>query len=97
MDDRIYQVHETEIGTHILFYKNEDGTYIFDRKVVVPVSEYDPKSVACVVDSGFKELFTGAHIYAVKWIIEHPSQAKMVALGRDFQILSVEEYLAIHS
>lgn len=96
MDDYTYQVHETQTGTHILIFREEGGAHIFDRKVFVPVSEYNPNNVACVVDGSFKELFTGSHIYAVKWIIAHRDQAKMVALGGDFQILSAKEYLAIH-
>lgn len=93
MNDRTYQEQETESGTHILIFKEEGGTHIFEQKMFVPISEYHPDALACVVDKNFHELFTGSHKYAVEWLKENPGQAKMVGTGADFQILSVSEYI----
>lgn len=90
MDEYMYQEQETENGTHILVFKEE----IFDRKIFVPVSEYHPDSLACVVDGSFIELFTSSHRNVVRWLRENPGQGKMVGTGADFQILPVNEYLA---
>lgn len=93
MDEYFYQQHETERGTHILIFKEGNDSHIFDRKVFVPVSEYLPDAVACVVDKDFKELYTGPHAYAIEWIRQNPGEARMVGVGGDFQILSVDEYV----
>jgi len=90
MDEYTYQEQETETGTHILVFRED----VFERKVFVPVSEYYPDSLACVVDGGFHELYTGSHRNVVRWLRENPGQAKMVGTGGDFQILSVSEYLS---
>ncbi len=94
MDEYTYQEHETESGTHILIFKEEAGSHIFVRKVFVPVSDYQPDSLACVVDGGFRELYTGPHKNVLKWLRENPGKGKMVGIGSDFQILSVDEYIA---
>ena len=97
MAEYTYQEHETESGVHILIFREEGGTHIFDRKVFVPVSEFNPDALACVVDGAFRELYTGSHQNVMKWLKENPGQAKMVGTGGDFQILSVNEYISLHS
>lgn len=53
--------------------------------------------VALVVDSNFFELFRGTHEYTLKWLEKNPdSKAKMVAVGKDLQFLSIGEYKALH-
>lgn len=93
MNNYTYQEQETETGTHILIFREEAGAHIFERKVFVPVSEYHPDALACVVDGGFHELYRGSHKNVVKWLNENPDQAKMVGIGEDFEILSVSEYI----
>ncbi|AVD99477.1 hypothetical protein SEA_BING_55 [Streptomyces phage Bing] len=93
MDEYTYQEQETETGTHILIFREEAGGHVFQRKIFVPVSEYHPDALACVVDGAFHELYTGSHKNVVKWLNENPGKAKMVGTGGDFQILSVSEYI----
>lgn len=95
MNDYTYQQQETESGVHILIFKDEDGSHTFYRKVFVPVSEFHPDAIACAVDGKFHELFTGSHENMVKWLKENPGQATMVGTGKDFQILSVAEYISL--
>ena len=97
MNDYTYQEQETETGTHILVFREETGSHVFERKVFVPVSEYNPDSLACVVDGSFHELYSGSHHNVVKWLKENPGRAEMVGTGGDFQTLSVSEYISLHS
>ena len=95
MSDRTYQIHEFESGTHILLF-DKDGLY--ERKMSVPVSEYHPDSVVNVIDREFRTLFVGTPDYAIKWLQrnkDNPNPA-MVSIGKDHQLLSVEEFLELH-
>lgn len=94
MDDYTYQVHEVEDGTHILVFKNG----LFERKVFVSVSEYNPECLVNVISRGFHVLFCGTNIYAIKWLQrnkDNPDPA-MVTVGKDFQVIPVREYIALH-
>jgi hypothetical protein len=95
MSERTYQVHEFENGTHILLF-DEGGLY--ERKMSVPVSEYRPESVVYVIDRGFCTLFVGTPAYAIKWLQRNkgsPNPA-MVSIGKDHQLLSIEEFKELH-
>jgi len=94
MSERTYQIHDTETGTHILIFKDEEGGQTFERKVFVPVTEYRSSALACVVDGAFREQYTGSHKFVVQWLRDHPGRAKMVGVGEDFQIFSVSEYMS---
>lgn len=95
MSDRTYQVHEFENATHILLF-DEEGLY--ERKMSVPVSEYRPESVVNVIDRGFRTLFTGTPDYAVKWLQRNKDNPNpvMVSMGKDHQLLSIEEFKELH-
>lgn len=93
MSDWTYQEYEAEQGTHILIFA--DGLY--DHKVFVSNTEYNPDSIAHVLGEGWVELAVGTKTRVVKWLRENPdAPAKMVALGRDKQILSISEFLSMH-
>lgn len=92
MDDYTYQIQDVEDGTHILIFNNG----LFERKVFVPVSEYNPDSVAWVIGSGFRELYVGTHANVISWLKNHSENPKAIAVGKDFQILSISEYISLH-
>lgn len=89
MNEYTYQIHETEIGTHILVFN--DG--VFERKVFVDLSEYHPDSVASVLNKDWGTLFKGTHDRVMTWMMTHDlTDAKMVAVGKDMQVMSLGEY-----
>lgn len=95
MDDYTYQSHSTESGEHILVFVNG----VFERKVFVPVSEHRMESLGWVLGEDFRELFRGTHEYVLNWLERNQKTglAKMVAVGKDFQLLSVSEYKSLHN
>lgn len=94
MDEKTYQLHETERGTHILVF--DDG--VFERKIFVDLSEYHPDSVARILDRNFNTLFKGTHTRVMEWLMTHDlHSARMVAVGQDQQLLSLGMYRSIHA
>lgn len=94
MPDRTYQSHEFENGTHILIF--DDG--LFETTMFIPVSEYDPECIVHVIDRGFRELFMGTPEYAIKWLQRNKDNPNpvMVSIGKDHQLLSIEEFKELH-
>lgn len=95
MSDHTYLTHEFESGSHILVFDDKGS---FERKIFVPVSEYNPASISYVLADGFVELFVGTPEYVVKWLQRYNNEVepKMVTVGKDFKILSVEEFKELH-
>ncbi len=94
MNEHTYQIHETERGTHILVFN--DG--VFETKIFVDLSEYNPDSVASVLDRNWATLFKGTHERVMVWLMSNDiHNAKMVAVGKDMQILSLGEYRLKHA
>jgi hypothetical protein len=93
--DYTYQIHSTESGETILVFK--DG--MFERKIFVPLSEHRMGSMGWVLDENHHELYRSTHDFVVNWLgrNKETSQAKMVAVGKDFQILPIETYIYLHS
>jgi hypothetical protein len=93
VDDYTYQMHETERGTHILVFKNGE----FERRIIVPVSEYKD-GYADVLDGQFCELYSGPHKYVLEFLERNADlkSPKMIAVGKDKQILSVSEYKSLY-
>jgi len=98
MDEYIYQEHEVADGTHILVYKLLEGSYMFERKIFVPVSEYHPDSIVTVLTSQFRPLFSGSREMVWDWLRHNREneEIKMVGIGKDFQLLSISEFLYHH-
>lgn len=94
MNDYTYQIHETGSGTHILIFK--DG--IFERKIVVDPSEYNPECLVRVLDRCFETIFLGTQQFVLNWIRRNrgDDRSKMIAVGKDMQLLSVSEYENLH-
>ena len=99
MSDQTYQIHNVEGGTHILVFEDEGGGQVFQRKIFVSNSEFHPDSIAHVLAWGYRALYSSSHEFVVKWLKENQKneQVKMVGIGKDFQILSVAEYLELYS
>lgn len=90
--DYTYQIHNTERGTDILVFKD----LMFERKIFVGVSEYNPDCLAHILTEDFQPLFGGCHEFVAMRLIGD-KEAKMVAVGKDFQILSISEYLSLYT
>ena len=93
--DYTYQTQSFESGDHILIFDDEG---VFVRKVHVPRSEFRPSGYVWILGEGFRELYQGNVIFALKWLEEHPDRvlAKQVGIGKDFQILSISEFKELY-
>lgn len=96
MDDRTYQMHDVETGTHILIFVDKGDGHAFERKVFVPLVEYRQSSLGSVLTKDFRSLYAGPHTFVVEWLKKnrHVQEAKMVAVGEDFQLFGISEYLS---
>ena len=55
--------------------------------------------IAHVLDERFETHFTGNYAQVIQWLADNPDKAKslkMVAMGADFQIVSIEEFKSLH-
>jgi hypothetical protein len=55
--------------------------------------------IAYVLDGQFETYFSGDYAQVLKWLEDNPEKAKSlktVAMGKDFQIVSIGEFKALH-
>ena len=95
MDDHTYQTNSTEHGDHILVFDDE-GRFI--RKIFVPVSDFRPIAYVWVLDDHFRTLYQSTSRMVAMWLEENPDRvlAKQVGIGKDFQILPIEEFKQLY-
>jgi hypothetical protein len=93
--DHTYQTNSTEHGDYILVFDNE-GVYI--RKVFVPSSEFRPSAYVWVLDEKFRTLYQANSLFVLRWLEENPDRirAKQVGIGKDFQLLSIDEFKELY-
>lgn len=95
MSGNTYQINSTESGDHILVFDDE-GVYI--RKVFIPSSDFRPTAYVWVLGEKFRTLFQANSFQVLRWLDGDPNKdrAKQVGIGKDFQILSINEFTELY-
>jgi len=95
MSDHTYQTNSTERGDYILVF---DGEGVYVRKVFVPSSEFRPTAYVWVIDEKFRTLFRANSRFVMKWLDEDQDRdrAKQIGVGKDFQMLSIDEFKELY-
>lgn len=95
MCEHTYQVNSTEYGDHILVF---DGEGRFVRNVFVSEFEFRRTAYVWVLDDRFQTLFQANARQVYRWLEENPNRdrANQVGIGKDFQILSIDEFKELY-
>lgn len=95
MSDHTYHTQSMSSGDLILVFDDE-GVYI--RKVFVSKSEFRPTAYVWVIDEKFRSLYEANSMFVLKWLEEDPDRdrAKQVGVGKDFQMLSIDEFKELY-
>jgi hypothetical protein len=94
MSPHDYKMRFVADGVHILVF--HDG--IFERKVFVSRDEFRPTHILMVVNSTMNTLFYGDTKSVYEWLeVESNAEAaKMIAIGKDMQLLSISEFKSLY-